>query len=291
MQAKRSKRMSLFLGMIAIAVLCAGCGKKEKEIDASVALEAIGYDYEKTLASPQYEVLFQNADKTTIYHVTYHPDTTAKEAAEAFEAGAGALTKEETTWEKNMWEYSRFGYENHYSRLLENETYFGSVDWDLELWKYVVEEESKKSVTETLFFDRADGCYSLTMTYSAEDVIAKMVVYHLASEQDFQVDIDRSDKMQEGLSFVDEINENGELVITVTNNGEETVETVSCMVNISGTTDRGVSRQEENVAPGQTETFVIEQEHMEGAEDYEVDIYAFFALRAIDSEGEVWNVH
>jgi hypothetical protein len=30
---------------------------------------------------------------------------------------------------------------------------------------------------------------------------------------------------------------------------------------------------------------------MEGAEDYSVDIYAFFALRAIDSEGEVWNVH
>lgn len=48
---------------------------------------------------------------------------------------------------------------------------------------------------------------------------------------------------------------------------------------------------EENVAPGQTATFVIESEHMEGAEDYSVDIYAFFALRAIDSEGEVWNVH
>ena len=96
MQAKHSKRMSLFFGMIAIAVLCAGCGKKEKEIDASVALEAIGYDYEKTLASPQHEVLFQNADKTTIYHVTYHPDTTAKEAAEAFEAGAGASCHQDT---------------------------------------------------------------------------------------------------------------------------------------------------------------------------------------------------
>lgn len=281
----------LMLGVVLMAAVCTGCFKKESvEQKVSVLLDEIGYDYQTDVASPSREVLWENAEKTVTYRVTHHPDGTAEEMAKQFEEGADVWSEEETTWEQNMWKYHCFCYENEYPLLTDEYTY-SSPNWDMPLWKFVKEDAEKKETTETLFFDRADGCYSLTMTYSAEDVIAKMVVYHLASEQDFQVDIDRGDKMQEGLSFVDEINENGELVITVTNNGEETVETVSCMVNISGTTDRGVSRQEENVAPGQTATFVIEQEHMEGAEDYSVDIYAFFALRAIDSEGEVWNVH
>lgn len=301
MQAKQSKRMSLFFGMIAIAVLCAGCGKKEKEIDASVALEAIGYDYEKTLASPQYEVLFQNADKTTIYHVTYHPDTTAKEAAEAFEAGAGALTKEETTWEKNMWEYSRFGYENHYSRLLENETYFGSVDWDLELWKYVIEDAQKKSVTETLFFDRADGCYSIEMTYPAEDIAAKATVYCLAVEQEFKVDRDRIKTMEEGLEWKDEMNENGELVITVTNHGEETAQRVSYIINADiepvtmedGTVMSGksFSQNKDDLQPGETHTFIQSAEDMKDVIDYKLDTYLYYASRIWDENGKVRIAH
>ena len=285
------KTVVLMLGAVLMTAVCTGCFKKESvEQKVSTLLDEIGYDYQTDAASPSREILWENAEKTVTYRVTHHPDATAEEMAKQFEAETEALSKEETTWEQNMWKYHCFCYENEYPLLSDNYTY-SSPNWDMPLWKFVKEDTEEKEATETLFFDRADGCYSLTMTYPKENVTAKMVVYHLASEQDFQVDIDRGDKMQEGLSFVDEINENGELVITVTNNGEETVETVSCMVNITGTTDRGTSRQEENVAPGQTATFVIESEHMEGAEDYSVDIYAFFALRAIDSEGEVWNVH
>lgn len=297
---EQKKSTGILLCALSLSVLCAGCGKKEKEIDASEALEAIGYDYEKTIASPQHEVLFQNADKTTMYHVNYHPDTTAKEAAEAYEAGAKALTKEETTWEKNMWEYSRFGYENHYSRL-DKEAYFGSVDWDLELWKYVVEDEPQKSVTETLFFDRADGCYSIEMAYPAEDIAAKATMYCLAVEQEFKVDHDRIEKIREGLEWKEEMNENGELVITVANHGDETAQRVSYIINADiepvtmedGTVMSGksFSQNKDDLQPGETHTFIQSAEDMKDVIDYRLDTYLNYASRLWDENGEVWTVH
>ena len=300
MRVRQKKTAEIFLWVLALSLLCAGCGKKEKEIDASVALEAIGYDYEKTLASPQHEVLFQNADKTTMYHVTYHPDTTAKEAAEAFESGAGALTKEETTWEKNMWEYSRFGYENHYSGL-DAEVFFGSVDWDLELWKYVIEDAQKKSVTETLFFDRADGCYSIEMTYPAEDIAVKATMYWLAVEQEFKVDRDRIERIEEGLEWKDEINEKGELVITVTNTGDETAQRVSYLINADiepvtmedGTvmSGKGFSRSKDDLQPGETHTFIESAEDMKDVIEYRLDTYLHYASHRWDENGEVWIAH
>ena len=300
MRAEQKKTAKIFLCVLALSLLCIGCGKKEKEIYASEALEAIGYDYEKTIASPQHEVLFQNADKTTIYHVTYHPDTTAKEAAEAFEAGESALTKEKTTWEKNMWEYSCFGYENHYSGF-DAEVFFSSVDWDLELWKYVIEDAQKKSVTETLFFDRADGCYSIEMTYPAEDIATKATMYWLAVEQDFKVDRDRIKTMEEGLEWKDEINEKGELVITVTNHGEETVQRVSYIINADiepvtmedGTvmSGKGFSQNKDDLQPGETHTFIESAEDMKDVIDYRLDTYLHYASRIWDENGKVWIAH
>ncbi len=54
-----------------------------------------------------------------------------------------------------MWEYNRFCYENEYA-YKDDDVYFDSVDYDIELSQYVMDDKEKKSVTETLFFDRME---------------------------------------------------------------------------------------------------------------------------------------
>ncbi len=280
----------LFCGML-LAMVSMGCGKEEKMEEAhSAFLDEIKYEYDKCTAAPSQNVLMENENKTVVYQVTYHPDTTAKEVAKRFESEENITQQNQTTWQKLMWDYNRFCYENQHP-WSQDCVYFSSVDWGVEVWKYVEEDAQEKSTTETLFFDRADGCYSIVMTYPTKDLTSQTGLYILAIEQKFQVDLDHIAKVQDGLETKEEVNEKGELIVTVTNNGEETAERVSCMMHIEGPNACTYDRREENVEPGQSVTFLLTAEEMEGFTDYRVDVAAFFATTMIDLEEEVWTSH
>lgn len=292
---------TLLLGLL-LPVFCVGCKAIEEQKREDTAYEyrqKVAYDYEKEVASPEHEVLFQNEEKTIVYKVKYQQDVTAKEATKKFESVTDGEIKTQTTWEDAMWEYNRFCYENEYA-YKDDEVYFHSVDCDIELSQYVVDDKEKKSVTETLFFDRADGTYMIEMIYPTKDVNAKMMLYYFAVHQSFQVDIDHIKKVQEGLEWKDEVNENGELVVTVINNGDETVEHLSCLINTDippkkmedGTTQQGAgySFVEADVAPGQMVTFSLTSEQMKEVIDYRVEVTAYYSGHKMDLDKSVWNL-
>ncbi len=293
--------VALFLGLI-LPVLCVGCGrdgqKKRQDRDYNYK-DSVGYFDTDTIASPEHEMLLQNKEKTIVYRVTYQPDITAKEAAEKFENDTEAERTQQTTWEQAMWEYNRFCYENEYAWRDEN-VYFHSVDRDIELWQYVMDDQKSKSMTETLFFDRADGAYLIEMIYPRKDVDAKMMLYYFAIHQQFQVDVDRLAKIREGLEWKDEVNEMGELVVTVTNNGDETVENLSCLINTDtppkkmedGTTQQGAGYDftKMNVASGQTVTFSLTAEQMAEVIDYRIEVSAFYKATMWDMEKIDWDL-
>ena len=300
MRAKSKNVWVALLCSLIVPVLCIGCGwnSEQKRQNKAIAYrDKVNYDYEKVVASPEQEVLFQNEDKTIVYKVAYQPDMTAKEAAQKYENDTKGASKERTVWEQAMWEYNLFCYENKYA-WRQDDTYFHSVDYGIEVWKYVVEDKAEKLVTEVLFFDRADGAYSIEMTYPTKDVNAKMMVYYFITQQDFQVDIDRLAKIQEGIEWKNEVNEKGELVVTVTNHGDETVEYLSCFIQTDlppkqmedGTTQEGAaySYMKENVSSGQTVTFSLAAEQMEDVIDYRVDVSCNYKGYMMDLEKHIW---
>ncbi len=140
----------------------------------------------------------------------------------------------------------------------------------------------------------------IEMIYPTKDVNAKMMLYYFAVHQAFQVDKDHIKKVQEGLEWKDEVNENGELVVTVINNGDETVEHLSCLINTDtppkkmedGTTQQGAGYDfvETDVAPGQLVTFSLTSEQMEEVIDYRVEVSAFYGGRKMDLDKSVWNL-
>ncbi|MBR4101866.1 MAG: hypothetical protein IKK51_08340 [Oscillospiraceae bacterium] len=279
--------------ILAFTILCTGCASHK--FDADEYRVAIGYAYDQSIASPQQQVLFQNDDKTVTYQVTYLPDTTAEDAAAKFGANA-----EKTTWEQAMWEYNRFCDERKYESA-KPPAIFDSPDWDLTLWKFVADNSGNASTTETLFCDRADGCYSIAMTYPTKDTAAKIALYRMAESQSFQTDIDRLEKIRNGIDWDWEVNEKGELVITATNNGEEPAESVDCMINITtsskpqedGTVEQsgGYTLGGEELLPGETATFMLSAENMKDVTDYSVNPGVYFSSRMIDSEGKVYKLN
>ncbi len=280
------------VAILAFTMLCTGCASHK--LDADEYRVAIGYTYDQSIASPQKQLLFQNDDKSVIYQVTHLPDTTAEDAAAKFGANA-----EKTTWEQAIWEYHRFCYENS-SESITGDVFFHSPDYDLTLWKFVADNSENASTTETLFCDRADGCYSIAMTYPTKDTSAKIALYTIVEDQSFQVDIDRINKIENEIDWDWGINENGELVITATNNGNEPAESVGCLVKKTtlpkpkedGTVEQGggYSLGDEELLPGETTTFTVSAEYMKDATDYSVEPGVYFSSRMIDSEGKVYNL-
>ena len=299
MKVNRTYRSTYIAMGLMLTVLSTGCANKNNEDTALEYREAIGYDYNKTVVSAQQEVLFQNDAKTIIYQATYLPDVTAENAAAKFESDTKYTSKKKTTWEQAMWEYNSFCY-NHQYEFSEKSVKFSSPEWDLDLWQFTAEDTGKTSTTETLFVDREDGCYSIAMTYPTADVNAKNTVYYLAISQEFQIDHDHIQKTKDGLKWEWGKNEQGDLVITVKNNGEETAECVNCRVKANTppeTREDGAecsgfanSFSNDDLLPGETATFTIEAEKMKDVTDYTVDTYLYYALRKIDLNGEVWTI-
>ncbi len=303
MRGKQKKNVyGVLLCGLLLVTLCTGCGdnQKKRENEAHALRETIGYSYLVDEASPQNELLFQNEEKSIIYRVSYYPDSTAQEESAGFEDRVQYTEKEKTTWEEAMWKYNAFCYENEYP-LSYDWIIFHSVDWDVELWKYVTEDAQKKSVTEMLFFDRADGCYSIEMTYPVKNMDAKMMLYDIASQQAFQVDTDHIKKINKGIAWEEEINEEGDLVVTVTNNGDETAERVSCNISLEtipktledGTVQSGAGFEmnKDDLLPGESTTFTLEAENMEDMTDYSVSVCVFYASCEWELDGKVWTLH
>ena len=128
----------------------------------------------------------------------------------------------------------------------------------------------------------------------------KNTVYYLAISQEFQIDHDHIQKIEDGLKWEWGKNEQGDLVITVKNNGEETAEFVNCRVKANTPPETmedgavysgfGHSFSNEDLLPGETATFTIEAEKMKDVTDYTVDPYVYYALRKIELNGEVWTI-
>jgi len=293
---KCKKIYGLLLCSLVLIVMCIGCGKKDKTEKAYYDFQKeIGYDYKKSIASSKQDVLWKNQEETAMYQVLFHADSNAKEMAEQFETESAFLSKEESTWELIMWEYNRICYENQYP-MASDHYYCSSLNWNIPVWKYVTEDSNKKTTTETLFFDRNDGSYSIIMTYPSKEIVDKVGLYYLASQQKFQADIERIEKIEEGITYKSEINKNGELMITVTNNADEAAEIVGCTINTTAKTDTAenaasISYRENDVEPGKTAIFTVESEKMDGVVDYEVDINVFWKNNMIDLEGKVWNAY
>lgn len=303
---------------MASSVLCTACMNddsinSEKLWEAeSAVMDSIGYEFldsDAHTASPQRDLLYQNEDKTVVYRVEYHADITAEKAAAEFENGKENITKEKSTWEDTIWKYNIIC--RKYQNSDYTDLYVSRRNWDIELWKYVKIDEQQKTVAETLFFDKADGCYSVEMVYPENDIVARNTLYDILVDQKFQVDIDRIEKISDSIEWDYEVNDDSGLVITVTNNSDETLDVISCMINahlpdekrLSGEImDFGYSLDKKDVKPDETFTFNLSvaelklsaniadgQEEIIKDFDYSIDINFFDKSRKIDENGEVLN--
>ena len=98
--------ISMLLGLeIILTALNTGCANNANNKEELYCREAIGFDSDKSTASANKEVLFQNDTQTISYHVMYLPHTTAEDASAKFENDTENVAIEKTTWERNMWEY------------------------------------------------------------------------------------------------------------------------------------------------------------------------------------------
>lgn len=267
------------------------------------------YDFAARIASPQHEVLYQNEDKTVVYQVEYHADTTAEKAVAEFEKGKENISKEKSTWEDKMQEYNDIFVEKHNGKHAM--LFTSRRDWDIDLWEYVENNEKNKTVTETLFFERADGCYSIEMTYPTNDTIARNTLYSLFFYQRFRIDDERWTKINNSIEWNYEVKDDGGLVITVTNNNDETVDTISCIIDAKVPDEKQLDEEmmdfdysdsKSDVKPKETFTFELTAEEIKDLghltaeqekriKDYVFNVYVGYLERTRKREenGEIWE--
>ena len=218
------------------------------------------------------------------FTITYLSDQTTpvKDQATAFASllqgdDYKLIEKEETTWE-DAGRYYYLHNDDHYADP------FPSYEWDIEVWKYEFIDKSTNQKCETLFFERADGFYTIDMKYPRFGKAVKEEMYLLFENITFQIDLEIDRQMDEALSCTTEKTDDGELIVAVTYDGDVTIDMLYCQLEsfVSEDGDASVSlamTTKSDVKPGETVIFTFDARTVSDFDGIEPRVFA------------AWNAH
>ncbi len=229
--------------------------------------------------------------------ITYLEDQTTalEEQATAFyndkkeEDGCTFTKTDKTTWEDVRVFFYLNADKDHYASSL----WSYSPDWYIDVWHYVLENENNDTVTEVLFFERADGFYRMDMCYPEHDKDAKEYIYREFEFIDFKIDEEILDIVQENIVVTETIQADGSLLVTVVNEGDYAVDSLHCDLSTykgGSATERIenlISKFEENIAPGNSVTFTFDADLIEGMDSYSVDVRVSPGVRYFNDDGTI----
>ncbi len=217
--------------------------------------------------------------------ITYLSDQTTpvKDQALAFASALQSedsykfISEEETTWE-DVGRYYYLHNNDHYADP------FPSYEWDLAVWKYEYIDKSTSQKCETLFFERADGFYTIDMKYPRWSKDIKEEMYTLFEVINFQIDLEIDQQMEDALSCTTEKTDDGELIVTVTYDGEVTIDRLYCELESFSSEGSELSvsiatTMEHDVKPGKTVVFTFDARTVSDFEGIEPRVFA------------AWNAH
>ncbi len=219
------------------------------------------------------------------FTVTYLSDQTTpvKDQALAFASMLQAtgdykfISEEKTTWE-DVGRYYYLHNDDHYADP------FPSYEWDLAVWKYEYIDKSTNQKCETLFFERADGFYTIDMKYPRWGKDVKEEMYTLFEVINFQIDFEIDQQMEDALSYTTEKTDDGELIVIVDYDGEVTIDMLYCELESFSSEGSDFSASfatttEHDVKPGETVVFTFDARTVSDFEDIEPRVFA------------AWNAH
>lgn len=195
------------------------------------------------------------------------------------------ISKEQTTWE----DIGRYYYLNKDPLDDSWERGFPSYEWDITVWKcdYIDKDTNKKC--EVLFFERTDGFYKLEMNYPRSGKIIKQKVYSLFEDIYFNIDLEITEKVKSDITYTQELQADGTILVTVTNNGPFRLDLITC--SLSYTTGDGVSgywsTQESYVQPDKTIIFTVPAEIANQSDSKQPSVCVYFYGHDRD-DGELW---
>lgn len=222
------------------------------------------------------------------FTVSYLTDQTTpvKEQAEAFASTLQSddnykfINGEEASWE----DVGRFYYLNKDKDDSNFASDFPSYVWDIVVWKYEYIDKSTNQKCETLFFERADGFYTIDMKYPKFGKEKKEEVYTLFEKMSFLVDLEIDKQMDEALSCTQERMDNGDLIVTVTYEGDVRIDQLNCQLS-SCTPEGSVSltmAMEPYVEPGETVVFTFDAETLSNYGGVEPRVFASWHAHDIE---------
>lgn len=222
------------------------------------------------------------------FTITYLDDQTTpvKEQAETFASTLQTddnykfISAQEASWE----DVGRF----YHLNKDKNDDYFAydfpSYVWDIMVWKYEYIDKSTNQKCETLFFERADGFYSVDMKYPKFGKEKKEKVYALFEKMTFQVDLEIDEQIDDALSCTQELMDNGDLIVTVTYDGDIRIDQLNCQLS-NCTPEGSVSLTmaiEPYVEPGETIVFTFDAETISNYDNIEPRVFAAWHAHDID---------
>lgn len=220
--------------------------------------------------------------------VTYLSDQTTpiKDQAQAFASTLQSkddykfLSEEETTWE----DVGRYYYLNKDEKDDSYARCFPSFVWDIAVWKYEYIDKSTNQKCETLFFERADGFYTINMKYSRFGNDKKEEVYTLFERINFQIDLEIDEQIEDAISYTQELQENGDLVVTITYNGDIVIDQLNCRLDTLSPEGAGsvTTYMESYVEPGETIVYTIDAETLSNYDGIEPYIFASWYAHDIE---------
>ena len=189
------------------------------------------------------------------------------------------IGEEATTWE-DVGRYYYLHNDDHYADP------FPSYEWDIVVWKYEYIDKSTNQKCETLFFERADGLYSIDMKYPRWGKDIKEGMYALFENIDFQIDLEIDQQMEDALSCTTEKTDDGELIVVVTYDGEVTIDKLYCELESFSSEGSELSvslatTMEYDVKPGETVVFTFDARTVSDFEGIEPRVFAAWSAHDI----------
>ncbi len=190
------------------------------------------------------------------------------------------ISEEETTWE-DVGRYYYLHNDDHYADP------FPSYEWDIVVWKYEYIDKSTNQKCETLFFERADGFYTIDMKYPRWGKDVKEEMYTLFEVINFQIDLEIDQQMENALSCTTEKTDGGKLIVTVTYDGEVTIDSLYCQLESFSPEGSNLSASfattiEHDVKPGETVVFTFDARTVSDFENIKPRVFAAWNAHSIE---------
>lgn len=195
---------------------------------------------------------------------------------------------ENTTWE----DISRYYYQESNEGASVENCIFNSYDWDINVWRFVLLDDTNDKTLEVLFFERADGFYRIDLCYPKKEEKAQENIYSEFLTISFNTDKENLERIQSGLVVTEQSQSDGSLIVTVVNNSGSAIEVLYCDILLQtgdNTQDSGMlfTQRQFEVAPGSINTFTYDAEVFANSDSYTLEVTASPHCRFLDKDGTI----